>query len=243
MNALARLLLASGMFLLLTQCSSDDKNEIVDGPQAGYATGEAKDYAGRPLEGVKVLIDHSIFFNAGVHTVTNNQGKYQVKLTKGSWFAFATYEVVYNNKNYIFYLHPDNAAGFGGEGAVRNFEWKLVGTMPPPLSGTYGGLVTIDHFPGVYIDETEIEFVFEPIGPLVDGSQGAIINCQVNNSSSIEDVPIGRYNLKAAYQGIPLKFRRWNSEENFDENYEVNFEPRIEGQCNNCVKLEYYWES
>ena len=44
---------------------------------------------------------------------------------------------------------PDNPAGFGGERAVRNFVRKLSGATPHPLSGNYGGLVTIDYFPGV----------------------------------------------------------------------------------------------
>jgi hypothetical protein len=243
MKKTLKLIFIMAILPLLTKCSSNNEDNNFDNPQEGYVTGEAKDVAGRPLNGVKVLIDHSIFFNAGIHTNTNNDGKYQLKIPHGSWYAFATHEVVYNNKNYTFYLHPDNASGFGGEGAVRNFEWKLTGAMSPPLSGTYGGLVTIDNFPGVYIDETEIGFVFTPVGALVDGSEGTILTRHIDSSQNIEDVPIGRYIITATYQGNPLRFRRWNTEETFVESFEINFEPLIEAQCFNCIKLEYYWES
>jgi len=239
---LAILALIIGMLVLFTKCSSNDDNGNFGDPQEGYVTGLAKDGTGTPLEGVKVLIDNSIFFNSGINTITNEKGKFQVKIPNGSWYAFATHEVPYNNKNYTFYLHPDNASGFGGEGAVRNFEWKLTGTMPSPLSGKYGGLVTIDNFPGIYINESEIEFIFTPIGSLIDGSQGTVINRYTDISSNIEDIPIGRYNLTATYLGMPVKFRRWNSQETFVENYEINFEPLIDAQCFNCAKVEYYWE-
>src|SRR5690606_7243384 len=134
------LLFLMAMWPLLTKCSSNNEDDNFGNPREGYVTGIAKDNAGRPLNGVKIIIDHSIFFNAGIHTVTNNEGKFQIEIPQGSWYAFATYDVVYNNKTYTFYLKPDNASGFGGEGAVRNFEWKLTGEMPPPLSGTFGGL-------------------------------------------------------------------------------------------------------
>ncbi|MDN3725333.1 carboxypeptidase-like regulatory domain-containing protein [Aequorivita sp. SDUM287046] len=226
---------------LLISCSNNNSDDNGD-PQAGFVTGIAKDGAGAPLSRVKVLIDHNIFFNSGINTTTNNEGKYKVNVPNGSWYAFATHEVDFNNKRFTFYLHPDNASGFGGEGAIRNFEWKLAGIMPLPLSGKYGGLVTIDNYPGVYINESEIEFEFTPLGLLIDGSEGATINRQIDISSNIEDIPIGRYELKAEYLGIPIKFRRWNSQEAFVENYIINFEPLIDGQCNNCAKLEYYWE-
>lgn len=234
-------ILIIGMLPLLINCSNNNDDDFGN-PQSGYVTGMANDGTGKPLNGVDILIDHSIFFNSGINTTTNNQGKYQIEVPTGSWYAFAKHHVTYNNKSYTFYLHPDNSSGFGGEGAVRNFEWKLTGTMPLPLSGKYGGLVTIDNYPGVYINESEIEFEFTPIGKLIDGSQGSTINRQIDISSNIEDIPIGRYELKAEYLGVPLKFRRWNSQETFVENYTINFEPLIDGQCNNCAKLEYYWE-
>jgi hypothetical protein len=213
-----------------------------DTPQAGYLTGTVKDRTGKPLKGVRILVDHSIFFNANVSTQTDAEGKYKVKVPVGSWYAFAINEVTYRGDRFSFYLHPENPAGFGGEGGVRNFVWNLSGTMPQPLSGNYGGLVTLDNFPGVYIETSEIDFVFRPEGPLVDGTEGQEIRCRAENGYSIKDLPIGHYKLTATYEGTPVKFRPWNSEEEFTAEWDLYFEPRIEGQCDNCMMLEYYWE-
>lgn len=235
------LLIISVIFQLNTGCSKatgDPDNE----PQAGFLTGVVKDQAGNPLEGVRILIDHSIFFNSNISTYTNAEGKYKIKVPKGSWYAFASHYVSFDGDGFSFYLHPENQAGFGEEGGVRNFVWKLTGTMREPLSGTYGGLVTIDNFPGVYIDETEIDFVFTPVGPLIDGSQGNVLHRQAEDAHTIKDVPIGRYKLTASYEGRPLKFRRWNSEEEFMEEYYLQFKSQVVAQCDNCAKLEYYWE-
>lgn len=213
-----------------------------DGPRAGYVTGTAKDRAGKPLEETRIIIDHSIFFNSNLTTLTDGEGKYAIKVPAGSWYAFAVREVEYHGKRYSFYLHPDHSAGFGGEGAVRNFVWELSGVMPEPLSGHYGGLVTVDNFPGVYIEAREINFVLTPVGPLIDGSQGEVIRPKAQDGYSINDIPIGHYRLTATYDGKPLMFRRWNSDETFVADYELNFEPQIAAQCDNCAKLEYYWE-
>lgn len=213
-----------------------------DKPKAGYVTGIAKDRAGNPLAGVRLLVDHSIFFNSNISTYTNGDGKYSIKVPQGSWYAFAQQEVEYNGKKYLLYLHPDNPAGFGSEGGVRNFVWRLSGTMPQPLSGTYGGLVTLDNFPGVYIDAAGINFVFTPTGPLIDGSEGEVIRVKADDGHTIRDIPIGRYQLTATFDGRPVLFRPWNSDGPFVADYRLNFEPQLAAQCDNCMKLEYYWE-
>ncbi len=242
--ALAALALGMGS-LQLTGCAKANGDPQDDGngaPRAGYLTGVAKDQAGTPLAGVRILVDHSIFFNSNLSTYTNAEGKYSIKVPQGSWYAFATHYAVYHDDGFSFYLHPENPAGFGGEGGVRNFVWKLAGDMPQPLSGTYGGLVTIDNFPGVYIEETEIDFTFTPVGPRIDGSEGTVIRRRAEDAYTIKDVPIGRYNLTATYQGKPLKFRRWNTDEEFRETYDLQFKSQLVAQCDNCAKLEYHWE-
>jgi hypothetical protein len=205
-----------------------------------YLTGTVKNQSGVPLNGVKVLVDHSIFFNSNISSTTDKNGKYQIKIPIGSWYAFAQHRAEYNGKTYSFYLHPDNTSGFGAEGGVRNFEWKLTGEMPQPLSGNYGGLVTIDHFPGIYIDDSLIDFTFTPAGPLIDGSSGKILHLRSNDGFTIKDIPIGRYNVTASYLGKQLKLRKWNSDEAFIETYQLDFEPQIPAQCDNCAKLEYF---
>jgi hypothetical protein len=231
------------MPLLHGGCAKTEDGSDGDGtPRVGYVTGSVKDQAGKPLEGVRILVDHSIFFNSNLTGLTNSHGKYAIKVPTGSWYAFAMRKVEFHGKRYSFYLHPDNPAGFGGEGAVRNFVWKLSGVMPEPLSGHYGGLVTIDNFPGVYIEGNEVDFVLTPVGPLIDGNQGEVRRLKSADAYTIKDIPIGRYRLTATYEGTPVLFRRWNSDEPFVADYELNFEPQIEAQCDNCAKLEYYWK-
>lgn len=219
-------------------CSKEDDELATE----GYLTGIIKNQSGEPLNGVKVIVDHSIFFNSNITSATDKDGKYQIKIPTGSWFAFAQHRVEYNGEIYSFYLHPDNTSGFGAEGGVRNFQWKLTGKMPQPLSGNYGGLVTIDHFPGIFIDDSKIDFNFTPVGPLIDGSTGDVLHLRTNDGSNINDIPIGRYRVTATYEGKPLKFRRWNSDETFVESYLLNFEPQIPAQCDNCAKLEYFMQ-
>lgn len=231
--------------LLLFSCSEAEDGQEIDQPleaQSGFLIGEVRDSAGKPLQGVRILVDHSIFFNSNISTYTDAHGRYKVAVPRGSWYAFATHQVSYGGENFAFYLHPEDAGGFGEEGGVRNFTWKLSGTMPQPLSGNYGALVTLDHFPGVYIEVNEIDFAFTPLGPLVDGSTGKKLVLRTNDSHTLKGIPLGRYRLTASYQGRPLTFRTWNSEDEFATSYEVNFKSQIPGQCDNCLKLEYYWE-
>ncbi|GEM_PF-634167 len=207
--------------------------------QSGYLTGVVRNFAGRPLSGAKVIADHSIFFNSNLSTTTGADGNYAIRLSVGSWYAFAQHQANYNGKAYTLWLHPDDSSGFGGEGAVRNFTWKLAGVMPEPLSGHYGGLVTFDHYPGVYIEDDQIEFTFRPVGPLIDGSAGTVLTLRAADGYRIKDVPIGRYDVSATYQGSRLLLRTWNSEEAFVSSYRLDFEPQIPAQCDNCAMLEY----
>lgn len=241
LTAFTKAIVLVGLLPFLSSCSKTDENGNGDS-KTGYVSGIALNGAGEPLEGIHIFIDHNIFFNSNINTYTNEEGRYQVKIPTGSWFAFALHEVNFNDKLYKFYLNPDKSSGFGGEGAVRNFVWKLKGKMPAPLSGNFGGLITFDSFPGVYIEEEIIDFELSPVGPLIDGSSGEIIIIRGKDATLFEDVPIGKYILKAQYLGKPLKFRRWNSEERFERELEIQFEPKIDAQCFNCAKIEYFWE-
>ncbi|WEK37890.1 MAG: carboxypeptidase-like regulatory domain-containing protein [Candidatus Pseudobacter hemicellulosilyticus] len=242
MNFLKGLLLY--LFVFFNQGAGTSCKKPVDDPGAevetGYVAGLVQDGKGQPMAGVRIIIDNSIFFNANISTVTNQQGRYKVKVPTGSWFAFAQVATVYEGKTYTQYLHPDNNSGFGGEGAVRNFEWKLSGDKHPPLSGTYGGLITFDNFPGTYLEEEKkIEFKLEPVGPLIDGSAGTTLTLRSADGYKLENIPMGKYRLSASYEGNTLYLRRWNTDNPFGRSFEFVFEPEIAAQCNNCFMLEY----
>jgi hypothetical protein len=227
---------------LLTACSKSDDVDSGTGEQPGYLTGIAKDAAGKPLRSVHVIVDHTILHNSNMTTYTNPEGKYKVKVADGSWRVYAKHQVNYHGKFYTFYLHPENPAGVGGEGGVRNFEWKLTGPRPEPLQGEYGGLVTIDHYPGVFIDDSKIEFTLTPDGPLVDKSAGKTLKMKAEDGYNLKDIPVGRYQVTATYEGKPVKLRKWNSEEEFKATFQLDFLPSIPAQCDNCAKIEYYFE-
>lgn len=222
------------LFILNCACSQDTD---IDG--TGIVKGRAQDREGAPLAGVTILVDNSIFFNSHLSTKTDGQGRYTLAVPTGSWYAFAQLHKTYHGRQYKLYLQPDNPIGFGGEGAERNFTWQLTGERPEPLSGYYGGLVTIDNFPGVYLEREEIVFRFAPEGELIDGSSGEMLIRKALDGHQIQDIPIGRYTLTAHYGGEQLKLRRWNSNETFQESLTFDFEPQIAGQCDNCFMLEY----
>lgn len=228
------------MCVALAMVNAGCKKSSEEGHKRGQVKGVARKQNGEPLSNVRITADHSIFFNSGITTQTNNSGEYSLKVPEGSWYVFAQHQVDYNGKQYTFYLHPDNATGFGGEGAVRNFEWRLAGEMQQPLSGNYGGLVTFDNYPGEgVLNEDAIEFTFQPVGPLIDGSNGTAFTTRSPDAYQIKGIPVGRYRVSATYQGKALLLRRWNSTSGWVSDYELNFEPQIAGQCDNCAMLEY----
>ncbi len=223
--------------LTFINCSKDGSNAE---KQNGFLQGTVTDGRGLPLQGVKIIIDNSLFFNRNLSTTTNSSGTYKIAIPVGSWYAFAQLQKMYNGKNYQFYLHSENPAGFGKEGGQRNFSWKLTGEKPEPLSGYYGGLVTFDNYPGSYIEaEQDIEFTFIPSGKLIDGSDGTILKLKAADAHQLHDIPIGRYRVSASYHGEQLLLRKWNSEEVFAHEVILDFEPQIPQQCDNCFKLEY----
>ena len=223
------------IFLLVYCVACSKESSSLDGRVVGTIT----DTNGQPLSGVKVIIDNSIFFNSNLSSSSNAQGQYSIAISNGSWYAFAVYEKVYHNRKFKLYLHPDKEEGFTGEGAKRDFQWKLTGHKAHPLSGYYGGLVTIDNYPGVYIDAKEIEFTFTPEGPLIDGSVGATHVRKAVDGHQIQDIPIGQYRVHASYNGQRLRLRQWNTDAAFAPQILLDFVPQIDGQCDNCFKLEY----
>jgi hypothetical protein len=209
--------------------------------EKGFVKGTVKDSAGNPLAGVKIIVDHSIFYNSNLSATTDANGNYRIKVPTGSWHAFAQLRKTYNGKTYNFYLEPDSYDGFGGEGALRNFVWKLTGEKQEPLaSGFFGGTITIDKAVGGEIIEAgEIEFTLKPAGKLIDGSDGETLTVRAGDGYKLEDIPIGRYEVSASYRGRAVGLRNWNTDESYVKSLRIDFEPQIAAQCDNCVKLEY----
>jgi uncharacterized protein (DUF2141 family) len=172
-------------------------------------TGVVKDEAGKPLAGVEVFADNTLYYNMNALATTDAQGRYTIKLPRnevGTWKAGAYIEREYEGVNHRFRLYADSEAAFAtDEGAVRNFVWKLSGKAPG--GGVIGALVYVyGSYDGAGFDLQKVELTLTPVGPLVDGNPGKPIT-RVVQGGQINDVPVGRYTVTARYRpdgGAPV---------------------------------------
>lgn len=248
MNALFFKLLA--VMLLTSSCKKDPKEEDNGTPTAGVVKGKVTDTQGRPIKDVTILIDNTLLYNSYLQGATGNDGTYQIKLYNSTWQAYAEMNVEYNGKTYKVDLHPDNSQGFSGEGAIRNFQWKLAGKKPAPLTGHYGGTIITDKYIMSEIYDSEnIEFTLTPVGNRIDGSAGQVIKMKhgqpaTDNYGKLVDIPIGRYTMTAVYPSatgnITLKLRdkEHNRTGPFTTSLQLDFEPTT-STGNNMAIIEY----
>jgi hypothetical protein len=164
-------------------------------------TGTVVDAAGRPLAGVEVYADNTLYYNLNVIGYTDAQGRYKLDVREpiGTWRVGAHLRREYNGRTYQLALHPDTARAFPGvDGAVRNFSWRLIGRTPE--GGSYGVATYVYHgwAPGQFVSQSDVEVTFTPVGPLVDGSTGqvGVVRLQGNYVSNI---PLGRYRVTARW--------------------------------------------
>ena len=218
-------------------------------PTANRVRGRVTDTQGRPLAGVRIIVDNTLYFNTSVSTQTDGDGAYSVQVPAGSWRVLAKLTRGYNGRSYTFDLHPDDASSFaGGAGAVRNFQWRLTGDAPEYMGRAfYGGSVDLLLDPnGDFYDIENVEFTFTPDGPLVDGSAGRVIvarsgAARTPSFSKILDVPIGRYRVTARHvppggQARPVPIRVEGAP-GYAGAAVAGFAP--EGTaCRNCMRLE-----
>jgi hypothetical protein len=241
------------LFPIALSCKKGDNNNGGNNSTAekGYVSGTVTDTQGKPLAGVKVLIDNTIIYNSHYQTVTDANGKYKVKISTGSWMPYAQLTKTYNGKTYTLYLHPDNEAGFDLNGGVCNFQWKLTGKRQETLHGTYyGGTISVNSGIGSdpTIDPKNIVYTLTPVGPLIDGSTGSVLKVKVdpNYHYEIKDVPIGKFKVKAYYNDdlskpIKLRNRFTNRNGSFENEITVEFEPEIPGLGEKMADIEYYY--
>jgi hypothetical protein len=84
------------LFLLFSLAAC--KKETVSSPDAsdaGSVTGKVSDSKGNPLSGIKVTLEHTVWFDSYVLATTDNTGHYEAELPAtpaGSWTAKAQIE-------------------------------------------------------------------------------------------------------------------------------------------------------
>lgn len=219
----------------LTACGNDAPAAARE--ETGYATGLVVDTRGNPVAGAKVLLDNTVFYASYINGSTAEDGTYRLKVQPGAWRAYATIRKDYNGRTYSLDLHPDSIDSFDDSGAVRNFTWKLEGRKPDNDWGYYGGLVKV--FDETRFHEMEdVEITLEPVGPLIDGSQGRTLVLRLGDNywrdrAYLEDIPIGRYTASAAITDgdarQALRVRDWDAEEDAGEKMQLDFIPDSSG--------------
>jgi hypothetical protein len=175
------------------------------GVEPGVLKGVVLDSQGRPVAGAKVFADHTLYYDTNAIGVTDAGGRYRIDVRNppGGWHATAQLERQYNGQRLGFDLDADDDAPFGGAtGAVRNFTWKLSGRRHD--GGDYGSKVIAyrDLVGAADLEARFVELTLEPVGPLVDGSEGRTITARLENTpdgDAVPDVPVGRYRVTARY--------------------------------------------
>lgn len=232
-------LLLQWVFLMLIAAScTDSESPSPDGssPQEGYTTGKITSTDGSPMQGVKVVVDNTMFYASYSIGSSDENGNYKIQLPKvGTFMASAQILKKYNGREYELDLHPDVYEEFSIDGAVRNFQWKLTGPRPVEAQGYYGVTIEVnkDVMSSIY-DSENIEFTLVPVGNLIDGSKGKTLKLKHGKPYSddygkLVDIPLGRYTMTAYYNGeagkMPLKLRKHFSEDEYESEMTVDFEP------------------
>lgn len=197
----------SGFVLNLAVMGSDDSTS--EPVEPGVVKGVARNRHGQPLAGVRIdVINAADRYGSNIVTHTNPDGSYRVNVPLGSWTAQANLPVVYHGAQTCLPLEESDRHGFWhADGAVRNFTLHIRG--PRPFSdgsiGSWGGTLEVatrfalDPWSSDPVDAT-VRFLFEPDGPLMDGSVGERFELSGTvdlRGFSIFDIPLGRYRVHA----------------------------------------------
>lgn len=198
------------MALLLLFASSMgmscEKETMEPTTKPGTITGKVTDASGKPLQGVKVTAEHTLWHSTYVLAETDQNGQYKIVLPDqpaGTWTVKAQWRKAAYGQKYVFDLDGLTTPVASTEAAVRNFTWKLSG---PKAAGNtfYGAHLDLYAF-GVDVPLNEIKLVLTPVeSVLIDGSPATAIERvveEVAGTYMVKDIPIGRYFVQALYPG------------------------------------------
>jgi hypothetical protein len=187
---------------------------------AGHVSGKVTDSRGNIINGAKITIEHTVWYNSYVYATSGADGNYKVDVPSqpaGDWTVKAQLTKSAYGQNYVFDLAADNTNAFNGNNStVRNFTWKLSGR-----SGTdsyYGAHVDLYQF-GTDVPMDQVKLVFTPYpgeDKLIDGSAAAAIERNVEDVAGtfmVKDIPIGKYLVKAVHPGKTLLLQNRHDEE------------------------------
>lgn len=182
------------------------------GPTPHTVSGHVVDERGKPVPGVRIIIEPAMF-RGTLFTTTGAQGQYQsIELNPATnpYYVTAYKEVKYQDQRYCLRMAGDPEAyqdAFNAKGgATRNFVWKIRGVSDMPSSeyggDTWGGTLSFERLStdgAQLIDrDATIEVTLVPDGPLIDGSKGSTITRTTRVSQVLGDIPVGYYRVSAA---------------------------------------------
>ncbi len=201
-------LLAIGFGAAFTM-SACEKSGSDDSP-GKKLSGRALDAAGRPLAGVKVTVEHTVFFGNYVLATTDADGRYSVEVPAtpaGSWTAKAQLEKTAYGQDYKFDMAVSSTEAFtANQQITRDFTWRLSG--PRPVQGQHFGAHADLYLWGTDVEMEQVKLRFTPVEPLlIDGTPAAPIERLVQNVAGtymVNDIPVGKYRVRAVYPGKSL---------------------------------------
>jgi hypothetical protein len=197
-------------------------------PRPGWITGQATDAQGNPLPGVRVIIRSgsvSMGTNSYFEVAVDETGRYAQKVYDTAWGVTAHVTTEYKGRTYNLWLHPvdgiDTPSQPSKDGLVKDFVWRLSGPTPaaaqnPDAPGSYyGGVIEVGDdiefgglsgsgfgTPHTYPAGSQIRLTLTPDGPLLDGSEGAVVTRDLapDNLAGevLRDIPLGDYTAQAA---------------------------------------------
>ncbi|RFM27015.1 hypothetical protein [Deminuibacter soli] len=194
----------------------------VTGTKNGAVTGIVTDAKNLPVKAANIIVEHTVWYNSYLLAASNNEGKYEVSLPNepaGDWTAKAQLTKNAYGQTYTFDLEPDNTGAFSkATGAVRNFKWKLSGQRPGSTS-YYGAHVDL-YMLGTDVNMTKIKLLFTPYpgeSTLIDGTVATAFEKPVEDVAGtfmVKDIPIGKYSVKAQYNGKMLLLNNRHLDDN-----------------------------
>ena len=218
---------------VVTACSKNAglPDAPATGTQSGAVTGIVTDSKNLPVKDAGITIEHTVWYNSYLFATSNNEGKYEVSLPNdpaGDWTAKTQLTKTAYGQTYKFDLEPDNTGAFSkASGAVRNFKWKLSGQRPGG-TGYYGAHVDLYLF-GAKVDMTKIKLLFTPFPGETNLMDGTVVTAferpveDVAGTFMVKDIPIGKYTLKALYNGKTLLLNDRHLDDNNEETKTVIF--------------------
>src|SRR5687768_16162342 len=81
---------------------------------AGVVEGIVLDLERRPMPGVKITVEHTVFHASYVFGKTDAAGRYRVEVPNGGWKVHAQITRDYHGRTYFFDLAPDDPQPFAG---------------------------------------------------------------------------------------------------------------------------------